>query len=329
MPSFVAVLIFVVGAGVSLVASALLVSRLEQLGHHWGLSGAFLGLIAALAADGPEVTSAVSALAQHNHAVSVGVLLGSNVFNLAALLGVGALVAGRLALHPPAVIFEGLPAVLAAALGVAVVAGLPAWIGLGLAAAVLIPYAVLSATSGRSFPLPPGSRAWVVGALTAEGAELDRELGRPCGRPRRSGAEAVGCLLVVIAASTVTERVATTLGRRWSLPDLVVGAVVLAAVTSVPNAVAAVHLARRRYGAAVLSEALNSNTINVVAGLLIPAVVAGVGAVSAQSTVVALWALVMTGGAVLAAWRLAGVDRRVGWSLVAVYLAFVILLIAW
>ena len=45
----------------------------------------------------------------------------------------------------------------------------------------------------------------------------------------------------------------------------------LAVVTSLPNAVSAVYLARRGRGAAVLSTALNSNAINVVGGLLIPA----------------------------------------------------------
>jgi Ca2+/Na+ antiporter len=53
-----------------------------------------LGLLAALAADTPD-SSAVSALAHHQQSVGVGVVLGSNVFNLAALLGLGALVAGR------------------------------------------------------------------------------------------------------------------------------------------------------------------------------------------------------------------------------------------
>src|SRR5271165_1906125 len=41
------------------------------------------GLVAALAADTPEVTSAVTALAHGQHDVGTGVILGSNVFNLA------------------------------------------------------------------------------------------------------------------------------------------------------------------------------------------------------------------------------------------------------
>jgi cation:H+ antiporter len=73
------------------------------------------------------------------------------------------------------------------------------------------------------------------------------------------------------------EVAATTLGRRYAVADVVTGALVLAVVTSLPNAVTAVYLARRGRGAAVLSTALNSNAINVVAGLLIPASLTGLG----------------------------------------------------
>jgi cation:H+ antiporter len=80
-------------------------------------------------------------------------------------------------------------------------------------------------------------------------------------------------LIVVLAASTVMERIAATLGTRFAIPEIITGGLVLAAVTSLPNAVAAVFLARRGQAAATLSEALNSNTLNVLAGLLIPAVI--------------------------------------------------------
>jgi cation:H+ antiporter len=69
------------------------------------------------------------------------------------------------------------------------------------------------------------------------------------------------------------EGTASTLGARWAVPGVITGAIVLAAVTSMPNAVAAVFLARRGRASATLSEAFNSNTLNVLAGLLIPAVI--------------------------------------------------------
>ena len=66
------------------------------------------------------------------------------------------------------------------------------------------------------------------------------------------------------------EQAATALGRRYQVADIVTGGLVLAVVTSLPNAVTAVYLAVRGRGAAVLSTALNSNAINVMAGLLRP-----------------------------------------------------------
>ena len=55
---------------------------------------AWLGLVAALAADAPEITSAVTALTRGQASIGAGVVIGSNVFNLAALLGLAAVAAG-------------------------------------------------------------------------------------------------------------------------------------------------------------------------------------------------------------------------------------------
>jgi len=71
-------LLFVAGVVVSLSASWLLVSRLERLGDRAGLSEAWLGLVAALAADAPEITSAVTALARGQASIGAGVVIGSD-----------------------------------------------------------------------------------------------------------------------------------------------------------------------------------------------------------------------------------------------------------
>jgi Ca2+/Na+ antiporter len=47
---------FTVAVAVSLTGSWMLVSRLERLGERAGLTEAWLGLVAALAADAPEIT---------------------------------------------------------------------------------------------------------------------------------------------------------------------------------------------------------------------------------------------------------------------------------
>jgi DNA-binding beta-propeller fold protein YncE len=108
---------------------------------------------------------------------------------------------------------------------------------------------------------------------------------------------------------------------------IVAGGLVLAVVTSLPNAVSAVYLARRGRGAAVLSTALNSNAINVVGGLLIPASLAGLGPGSGQDTLVAAWYAGLTVLALALAYRGRGLGRASGTAIIAGYLAFVTALV--
>ena len=101
-----------------------------------------------------------------------------------------------------------------------------------------------------------------------------------------------------------------------------VGTLVLAGVTSLPNAVAAVYLARRGRGAASLSTAMNSNALNVAAGLLLPAVILGIGPATASVTLVAAWYVGLTVLVVAFAYLHRGLRRRVGILIVTAYLVF-------
>ena len=86
-----------------------------------------------------------------------------------------------------------------------------------------------------------------------------------------------GSLVAVIVASVVMEESATDFGPQLGLAPIVIGGLILAAVTSLPNAVAAIYLASRGRGAAVLSTAFNSNAINVIVGSADPGADPGPG----------------------------------------------------
>ncbi len=324
------ILLFCAGVVVSLAASWLLVSRLERLGERAGFSEAWLGLVAALAADAPEITSAVTALSRGQASVGAGVVIGSNVFNLAALLGLAAVVAGWIGFHRRVVVLAGVPAVWIAAvclLTVASVVGPAA--GLVLTAVVLVPYVtVLGMRRARleRLRLPARWVRWLVAAVHEEEAELAEAI-RPRRGTWRDVVAAAVALIAVVGASTVMEVAATDLGRRYAVADIVVGGLVLAVVTSLPNAVSAVYLARRGRGAAVLSIALNSNAINVVAGLLVPACLAGLGPRSGPGTLVAAWYAGLTVLALALAFRGRGLGRLPGSAIIAGYLAFVTALV--
>ncbi len=138
----------------------------------------------------------------------------------------------------------------------------------------------------------------------------------------------MGALVVVIVARVAMEHGASSLGAHFGIPDIVIGALVLAAVTSLPNAVSGIYLARRGRGAATLSVALNSNSLNVTAGLLIPGVVIGLAKPSGTGLLVAGWYVGLTAVTLMLAYAGHGLRRTSGALIIAAYALFVVLLLA-
>lgn len=313
---------FTLGAVVSLLTSWLLVSRLERIGDRLSFSEALLGIVAALAADAPEISAAISALTSHQQRIGAGVILGSNVFNLAALLGLGAVVAGRIRLHRKVILLSGTVALSVALVSVLVVSGaVPPSAGLVLATAVIVAYLFVLGTSRQR--LPARWYAWLRSAVSEEELELEDAIRASRGRWPDAITAAVA-LGVVIVASVAMERAASSLGERLAVPEIITGALVLAAVTSLPNAVAAIYLAGRGRGAATLSTALNSNTLNVAAGLLLPGALLGLGRPSGQALLVTAWYAGFSLMVLVLAWRHRGLGRREGAVIIAAYAAFTV-----
>jgi cation:H+ antiporter len=320
---------FPISVLVSLGASALAIGRLERIAARLGLREATLGLAAALAANGPEITAAVTGLARGQHEIGVGVVLGSNVFNLAALLGLGALSAGRIQLHRDVMIFAGTVASIIAFISVGAASGtLAPGLALGLALVVFVPYVLVSSVSPATlirWPLPSRVGTGLARAVTDEEAEIAAAIDP---RPARPVDVVVGVVAVgvVIASSIVMEYAASAIGENEHISGILVGGVILAALTSLPNAVSAIYLAHRGRGSAVLSTALNSNTLNVLFGLLVPAVIVGLGHYGSSGVLVAVWYTGLTIGALILAYRGRGLGRSDGAVLVGAYLGLVVVL---
>ncbi|MDE3070453.1 MAG: hypothetical protein KGJ43_06965, partial [Acidobacteriota bacterium] len=257
--------------------------------------------------------------------IGAGVVIGSNVFKLAALLGLAALLAGHIALHRRVVIMEGVVALAVAAVALLAVMGLVSpMAGLALVATVLLPYLAavgMRRDHLRRLPIPRSFVRWLALAIVQEELELQRALHPRRGRGR-DAMEALAALLVVAGAGVALERAAATLGSHQGIPTLVTGALVLGAVTSLPNAVAAVYLARRGRGSATLSTAMNSNALNVAVGLLLPAAIAGLGKPSAEGTMIAVWYLALTALSLAIAYANRGLNRANGALILAAYMAF-------
>jgi cation:H+ antiporter len=183
MPVAIALPAFLLGTVVSLATSWVLVIRLERTGARIGLSEALLGVVAALAADAPEITSAVSAIADGQQRIGAGVVIGSNVFNLAALLGLGAVVASVIRLHRKVVLLGGAVAVSVGLVTLAaVVRAIPELLGCAIALAILAGYGFVIGAGPRALGTLPVPVAWLELAVAEEEVELEETI-----HPSRGG----------------------------------------------------------------------------------------------------------------------------------------------
>jgi Ca2+/Na+ antiporter len=309
-----AVPLFVLSLAVTLAAAALFADRLDHVGPRVGLSEPLVGLLTALAADAPEIASALIALSAGEKGVSMGVVLGSNVFNLAAMIGVSAILAGTIHLTRRSLAIEGAVALLATAIAACLILGLiPSWVAIAAFTLVAIPYLVLLGR-GRLHTGPGDARArdraiaaipdpqqaiWKVVALIAM---------------------AVG---LIVLGSEGMVRTALSLAGQWHLSHVIVGVLILAVLTSLPNAFTAIRLGTSDRGTALVSETLNSNTINLAGGVMLPALIVGLGETTGLVKFDLGWFTGMTIVTLLVLGRPGGARRFDGGLVIALYLVFV------
>lgn len=324
-----AIAVFCASVAASLVASLVFARKLDEVSERLGASEGLHGILTALGADAPEISTAIAAIAASHGKLGVGVVIGSNVFNLVALLGLSAVVAGHVGIHRHGLLFNGGAALLvtgiAAALVLQAVGAIAATL---LLVAVLGPYVFfLSIRRARIERIVPAGRAqrFLVAAVEEEVEDL--ATGETTPKASFSDTLAlVASLAVIVGSSVGMVHAATDLGRRWGVSDIVVGTLVLASLTSLPNLLTAVRLALHGRGAAVASEALNSNSLNVLAGIALPALVVTIGAASGVERFSVWWLVGMTVLVVAVTYAGRGLGRVAGAAIVLLYIPFVIVI---
>ena len=283
----------------------MLVRGLGRLGSKLGLAAGLIGLLTALGADAPEISSAITAILSGAKDVGLGVILGSNLFNIAALLGFSTVVAGRIIVRRPPLWLDG-----AVALWVTIVIGLVFLVRLAPAVALALVLAVFLIYVFR-LSIQRSERV----ALTESGQSA---------APGAPPWSVVPAVVVIVAGSVAMVNGALALGNRWHVSQAVLGAVALAVITSLPNAYAATRLALLGNGTAVVSLAFNSNTLNLLAGVSIPAVIIGGLTASAAAAIDIAWMLALTLLAIGLGWLQGGLNRLSGVLLIVVYLLFIV-----
>jgi cation:H+ antiporter len=326
MAPVIALPLFVVSLAITLSAAATFARRLDRLGARFGLPEVLIGLLTALAADGPEVSSALAALAKGAHQAGVGVIVGSNAFNLAAMLGLSALLAGRVRVRRETLILEGSVGLAVTATATALLLGvLSAVLAVILLACVLVPYLALTIAGARlatHLRLPRVVNCVVEGDIDGGDHRSSPHSGVHFATHRQVTLMALDVLLIVLGSVGMVQA-ALSLGDRWGIGPALVGALVLGPLTSLPNALTGVRLGLGDRGAALVTETLNSNTINLVAGVAVPGLFVTLTARSTTDRLALALLAAMTAAALAFLGSPHGMRRSGGTTVVALYVVFV------
>src|SRR5262249_22448195 len=170
------------------------------------------------------------------------------------------------------------------------------------------------------------------------GRGLARALGERehWGHHERVGEAAVAMLVavmipavaLVVLGSWGMVEATISLSDDWGLSRDLVAVLVLAPLTSIPNAFTAARLGLAQRGGALVSETLNSNTINLVAGVVVPALFVSVVALTTEVKIDLAWLLVVTVPSLLLLAKPGGLRRPDGLLLIGLYAVFCIIEIA-
>lgn len=337
LPTAAVIAVAIVALVAMLGASEVLVRGVGRLARNLALLGGLVGLIVALCADSPEISSSVAAVANGSAATAAGVVFGSNIFNIAILLGGAALARGELRMHRAVVALDaGVAIAVTLAVGGSAAGVIPVVVGWVLVLVVFVPYVLFLVLRPRTvarLPLSAPVHTLLAAAsreAAMEGDELEAELegfGGIIAPPRswRPVLLMAPSLAIIVLGATFVVQSALVLGGRWSIPTVLIGVTALAGATSLPNAYAAIRLAIGGHGAAVVSATFNSNTLNLIAGIAAPLLfVPSLGAAVPPGYIV--WLLGMTVLAVVLVIR--RLTRFGAVILLVAYAAFVVYAVA-
>ncbi len=238
------------------------VAGASALAKNLGVSTLVIGiLIIGLGTSAPEMLVAAMAASDGNAALAVGNAIGSNITNIALVLGVSAL------LFPITVRSRILKR------------ELPVILGIALIAVALLHDHHLSFTDGIILiTLLVASVSWnVYDAKRQPADKLDEDFSDEIPSDMSMSAAAGWTLfgmILMIAASKLLVWGAVEIATALGVSDLVIGLTIVALGTSLPELAASVIAVKKREFDLALGNVIGSNTFNLLGVMAIPALLA-------------------------------------------------------
>lgn len=257
------------------IGARLLVDSVVRLARRLGLSELTIGLtVVAAGTSTPELVVTVDAALAGLGAIAVGNVVGSNIYNLAFILGVVSLI-GIIPIERSLVHRDGVVLIASTLVGAAVMFDLTVSRAEGAVLVVLL--VAYTTYLLRTEVSPPDAAPETTGIPT----ELTE---RWAFRGRDAVLLVVG-LVVVLISGDLMVGAASTLARAARISDAVIGGTIVAAGTSTPEfAVSLVAMRRGRLGVSV-GNIVGSNVFNMLGILGVAATIRpfSFGAVALES----------------------------------------------
>ena len=241
-------LIFVAGMGALIWGAEFVIRESERIALHYGIGEFIIGAtLIALGTSLPEMAASIAASLKGQSDMAVANVLGSNVMNIALVLGLVFLVASRIT--PDRDLF----------------AKDSAWL---LFPAIIFPLMVLDGTLSRfdGFLLVMMMGAYVLFLVQSNAdeqvAEIDEELKKePFNWPKTLGLLLVGFVLVVGGADYAIDS-AANIARSFGISEWIVGLLLIAFGTSLPELVVSIKAARAGKADMSIGNIIGSNMAN-------------------------------------------------------------------
>jgi cation:H+ antiporter len=275
-------LLFIASLLLTMAASAWFTRRLETICDSLSLPPSLLSLLGALGANIPNYAASTLAIAGGHLDVGLGIIIGSNVYNIAIILSLaifatpkkhGIVLTLKQAQDARSVARYTLAIILTISLAMWLLPGTP------LTAALLPPLpaaALLMATALLALAI---FAALALHALRRVHDPHSTIPTGPTGNEKQAGnaprlslmiVEALVALMIALAGVFVMVQSGQDLTRELGIPAVLAGLLVLAVATSLPNTVVAFSLARTDRETACVEEIFSSNSINAALGIALP-----------------------------------------------------------
>ena len=258
-------IVLLIGLALLVWSSDIFIDGAASVSVHMKISPLVIGVVVlGFGTSMPEVVVAILAALDGSPGLAIGNAVGSNIANIALVLGVAALIAPIVV--KSSILKRELPLLLAISFGAyaLVLDGeLGFWDGIILVTALILVMTWMIKANKSIDPSDP------IADETIQEVEDHPDL-----TMKKSIIYLVGGLVILMVSAKMMVWGAVDIAQTFGVPEVVIGLTIIAIGTSLPELAAAIAAARKNEADLMIGNIVGSNLFNILAVLAVPALLA-------------------------------------------------------